>query len=138
MRVINLTFDASITGVATLINTQTSGNVSPVSNQLTNVKLNVHNVGAWTTIQTVFPGTPPTYTVECNLGIIDNNLGSATNVEMIVDPNGWVALPASILAAGQTTAVIVPFSAVFLALRINVAVAGSGTGTFKVLQQGIM
>lgn len=147
MRVITLNFDVSVTGVADLENPQPTGDIGyPDAYGLNYVRLNPENIGAYTTIQTIFSGTPPKYTIECNLGIINKQWNyTTTRGNWEVDPDGWVSLPASTENAGAITGLlqdlIAPVIAYFqhpvFALRINISEAGTGTGTFKVLSQGI-
>jgi hypothetical protein len=144
MKTVTLTFPASAVGVANLGPNAPSTN--PYNNTLTsqNLLLNTDNISAKKTIQTIFSGTAPTYTIQANLGMIDNSaLNSPTLGEVIIDPLGWVdiltlqgayvAQPTTPLTAGILLANDTPI----FALRVNISAVGTGLGYIKVLQQGI-
>lgn len=142
MKTIYQTFDPTVLGAVTFINTQYAANTDTEFDS-TGVILNVHNVGAFSCLQTIFSndGTAPIYDIEVNLGYYkqtakgtDGKRGS-----MQIDPNGWAPIPQTIITNNLSSEVVVPFNNVFFAIRINIKTVGTATeGIFKLLQQGII
>ena len=105
MKVVSATFDPTVLGYVTFINTQWSGNQT-VNNPFNYIILNSHNTGCYTTCQTIFTGVSPVYNVEVNLGMIEINPASnSPQGQMVVDPNGWQKIPASILSANPARSI---------------------------------
>lgn len=136
MKAILATFNASVSGVATLSNTQ-AGSHGTNTNTFQDIKLSNNNIAMNATVQTIFSGTPPTYTIEANLGMLDTVQGSPTFQQNIIDPNGWGTLLNSNIGPNQNTPIIAPIQAVIYAIRMNITTPGTGTGVLKLLQQGI-
>lgn len=137
MKVIDATFDATVTGPATLTNQEITGDIL-ATNTYDYIILNYDNVGAYITVQTLFTDPAPTYNIEVNLGMMVKSVDyNSTQGQMTVDPNGWTLMPQSIISPDITTALAFSFTAPFFAIRMNIGEAGTATGRIKVLQQGI-